>query len=51
MNQRDEQPKKTPAPKKKKYVSPRLAYLGAVRDLTAGGAGSVTEGYATKKSG
>jgi hypothetical protein len=40
MDQRDEQAKPTTP---KKYVSPRLVYLGAVRDLTAGSAGSAKE--------
>lgn len=41
MDRRDEEAKSPATPKK--YVSPRLAYLGAVRDLTAGGAGSAKE--------
>jgi hypothetical protein len=41
MDNRDEQAKRPATPKK--YVSPRLVFLGAVRDLTAGSAGSATE--------
>ena len=41
MDHRDELPKRPASPKK--YVSPRLVYLGAVRDLTAGSSGSARE--------
>jgi hypothetical protein len=37
--------------KKKVYASPKLVRLGSVRELTAGGGGSITDGPFTTKSG
>ena len=44
MTQQHEEPKapEAKAPKKP-YVAPKLVHLGSVRELTAGGPGSVTD--------
>lgn len=42
-NDRDQAQQPTTSTKKK-YAAPQLVYLGAVHELTAGGAGSMTEG-------
>ncbi len=50
MDQRDDQKQQAPQTSKKKYESPRLVYLGAVRDLTASGGTSVTDTVVSKRS-
>ena len=32
-----------PSSAKKPYIAPKIVHLGSVRDLTAGGSGSVTD--------
>ena len=46
----DDQDHKPQKPAPKKYVSPRLVYLGAVRDLTANASGSINDAGLGMKS-
>jgi len=44
MTEQAKDPNEQPATAKKAYVAPVLVHLGSVRELTAGAAGSSSEG-------